>query len=303
MASSAKGTMENPYFMSECDELLDNGTWPGGYVKDDSGQVSYVTKSVTVWGYSGSGSGSEEHGSDFEFSTGSHEWHEPDDEENGSEEEGNRPPSGNEGENQTDGNYGGGAGGGGHSSSSNIVIEPNAGEGSEDEVQYFTYDEVESMMNNGTWKGGYIKGCGYIPEWEVESRPLTLANSGDIIYQRALHFEGVPYKSGGVDKNGIDCSGLVSVALGLETRWTTKSGDIPGLKKMDFTSIDELRKGDILVWRWQDLNGKWCGHAAIYVEGNSIFHAHGAKGSPTNMTNDLEKYWLKKYKAPVIYRK
>ena len=74
-------------------------------------------------------------------------------------------------------------------------------------------------------------------------------------------------------------------------------------KKMDFTSIDELRKGDILVWRWQDLNGKWCGHAAIYVEGNSIFHAHGAKGSPTNMTNDLEKYWLKKHKAPVIYRK
>ena len=50
MASSAKGTMENPYSMSECDEMLDNGTWPGGYVKDDSGQVSYVTKSVTVWG-------------------------------------------------------------------------------------------------------------------------------------------------------------------------------------------------------------------------------------------------------------
>ncbi|MDD6536696.1 MAG: hypothetical protein PUF36_07065, partial [Prevotella sp.] len=85
MASSAKGTKENPYSMSECDEMLDNGTWPGGYVKDDSGQVSYVTKSVTVWGYSGSGSGSEEHGSDFEFSTGSLEWHEPDDEENGSE--------------------------------------------------------------------------------------------------------------------------------------------------------------------------------------------------------------------------
>lgn len=124
MASSAKGTKENPYSMSECDEMLDNGTWPGGYVKDDSGQVSYVTKSVTVWGYSGSGSGSEEHGSDFEFSTGSLEWHEPDDEENGSEEEGNRPPSGNEGDNQTDGNYGGGAGGGG-GKEQNLPSEPN----------------------------------------------------------------------------------------------------------------------------------------------------------------------------------
>lgn len=98
MSSNAKGTIGNPYSMSECDAMLDNGTWPGGYVKDDSGTVSYVMQSVTVQGYSGSGSGSEEHGSDYEFSTGSHEWHEPDDEENGSEDDGNRPPSGNEGE-------------------------------------------------------------------------------------------------------------------------------------------------------------------------------------------------------------
>ena len=117
--------MENPYSMSECDEMLDNGTWTGGYVKDDSGQVSYVMQSVTVQGYSGSGSGSEEHGSDFEFSTGSPEWHEPDDEENGSEEDGNRPPSGNEGENQTGGNFGGGTGGSPGGGGRDLPSEPN----------------------------------------------------------------------------------------------------------------------------------------------------------------------------------
>ena len=125
MSSSAKGTMENPYSMSECDEMLDNGTWTGGYVKDDSGTVSYVMQSVTVQGYSGSGSGSEEHGSDFEFSTGSPEWHEPDDEENGSEEDGNRPPSGNEGENQTGGNFGGGTGGSPGGGGRDLPSEPN----------------------------------------------------------------------------------------------------------------------------------------------------------------------------------
>ena len=125
MSSSAKGTMENPYSMSECDEMLDNGTWPGGYVRDDSGTVSYVMQSVTVQGYSGSGSGSEEHGSDFEFSTGSPEWHEPDDEENGSEEDGNRPPSGNEGENQTGGNFGGGTGGSPGGGGRDLPSEPN----------------------------------------------------------------------------------------------------------------------------------------------------------------------------------
>ena len=117
--------MENPYSMSECDEMLDNGTWPGGYVRDDSGTVSYVMQSVTVQGYSGSGSGSEEHGSDFEFSTGSPEWHEPDDEENGSEEDGNRPPSGNEGENQTGGNFGGGTGGSPGGGGRDLPSEPN----------------------------------------------------------------------------------------------------------------------------------------------------------------------------------
>ena len=117
--------MENPYSMSECDEMLDNGTWTGGYVRDDSGTVSYVMQSVTVQGYSGSGSGSEEHGSDFEFSTGSPEWHEPDDEENGSEEDGNRPPSGNEGENQTGGNFGGGTGGSPGGGGRDLPSEPN----------------------------------------------------------------------------------------------------------------------------------------------------------------------------------
>ena len=181
MASSAKGTKENPYSMSECDEMLDNGTWPGGYVKDDSGQVSYVTKSVTVWGYSGSGSGSEEHGSDFEFSTGSHEWHEPDDEENGSEEDGNRPPSGNEGDNQTDGNYGGGAGGGtGGSYNSNISYINNGTQGTYlYNAQYYTEKEYNHMQQEGTWTGGNVFTLGYIGKDYVINSGLSSIDSSD----------------------------------------------------------------------------------------------------------------------------
>ena len=116
--TSTKGTRENPYSMSECDSMLDAGTWPGGYVKDDAGQVSYVMKSVTVQGYSGSGSGSNWHGSDFEFCSGSYEWREPDTDKKGCDEEGKGTPSGNEGGGtDTGGNAGGGAGGGGNISS------------------------------------------------------------------------------------------------------------------------------------------------------------------------------------------
>ena len=181
MASSAKGTMENPYSMSECDEMLDNGTWTGGYVRDDSGTVSYVMQSVTVQGYSGSGSGSEEHGSDFEFSTGSPEWHEPDDEENGSEEDGNRPPSGNEGENQTGGNFGGGAGGGtGGSYNTNISYINNGKQGTFlYNAQYYTEKEYNQMQQEGTWTGGNVFTLGYVGKDYVINSGLSPIDSSD----------------------------------------------------------------------------------------------------------------------------
>lgn len=69
--TAAKGTMENPYSMSECESMLDAGTWPGGYVQDDGVKVSYVMNSMSVQGYSGSGSGSDWHESDDELITGS----------------------------------------------------------------------------------------------------------------------------------------------------------------------------------------------------------------------------------------
>ena len=115
MANSAKGTMENPYSMSECDSMLDNGTWPGGYVKDDSGEVTYVMKSVTVWGYSGSGSGSDwgsddDWGSDNDDGSGSDDWSGSDDGDDGKGVTGNEGgnPGGNPG-----GSPGGNPGGGG----------------------------------------------------------------------------------------------------------------------------------------------------------------------------------------------
>ena len=105
--------MDNPYTMSECESMLDAGTWPGGYVKDDAGKVTYVMKSATVYGYSGSGSGSGSGGSDFEFSTGSYDWIDPDTE-TGSEDDGKRPSTGNEG--------GTGIGTGGHGGGGSIGI-------------------------------------------------------------------------------------------------------------------------------------------------------------------------------------
>ena len=107
--TAAKGTIENPYSMSECDSMLDAGTWPGGYVKYDDGSVGYIPKGqAMVYGYSGSGAGSEVCGSDDYFSTGSDDWSGSDMDEKGSDNGGKSPGTGNEGGTGTGGNIGGG---------------------------------------------------------------------------------------------------------------------------------------------------------------------------------------------------
>ena len=43
MASGAKGTIGNPYSMSEYQDLLENNLWEGGWV-EIKGQNIYITK-------------------------------------------------------------------------------------------------------------------------------------------------------------------------------------------------------------------------------------------------------------------
>ena len=131
--------------------------------------------------------------------------------------------------------------------------------------------------------------------------------NGAEILERAREYEGVPYLSGGMDKTGIDCSGLISVVLGLSPRWTTRSGDIPGMTLVTLSTtgkniVTELQIGDILVW----VNH----HAAIYGGINSegkhqLFHAHGRPDEQklTGFTPDHEGYWLAQRGTPKVYRK
>jgi len=122
-----------------------------------------------------------------------------------------------------------------------------------------------------------------------------------IYINEALKYQGVPYKTGGMDKNGIDCSGLINVATGQTTRvWHTSSGTPPPGRwvemKFKKNNIDEfigfLKRGDLLIWK---------GHAAFYFTGTQIFHAQ-KPGTFIGFTNDLKLYWLKDRGYPTVYR-
>lgn len=58
------GTTSNPFTEYEAERMIECGVFNGGYVKDDSGEVSYWLPEVTVWGSSGYGYGYDNYGYD-----------------------------------------------------------------------------------------------------------------------------------------------------------------------------------------------------------------------------------------------
>ena len=165
-----------------------------------------------------------------------------------------------------------------------------------DQGCYYLYNGVtmycgsEQFCNSNYANTGYYNSC-YVGTTELMESTLT---SGEQLLENAKAYEGVGYKYGGNGTDGIDCGGLITNSLGLDSRWTTHSGDIPGTTKCSFTGVNDLQVGDILVFP---------GHVAIYAGNGQIFHAHGKEGTPVGFTSDLTTYWIPYAKGNIkVYR-
>ena len=101
------------------------------------------------------------------------------------------------------------------------------------------------------------------------------------LYVESAKWLGVPYRGGGNNKRGIDCSGLTSHLYKKVYR-----------KKLERNS-DKLREGD-LVFFHNGRKKRTASHVGIYLKDNKFIHASTSRGVIVSSLNEeyYRKHWL-----------
>jgi len=109
------------------------------------------------------------------------------------------------------------------------------------------------------------------------------------LYRFVDQWYGVPYKYGGCQKNGVDCScftaNLYADVYGRKLGRT--AGEIH--KDCEKINTGKLREGDLVFFI---TNGKSISHVGVYLKENKFVHASTSKGV---IISDLNETYYKKY--------
>jgi peptidoglycan endopeptidase LytE len=120
--------------------------------------------------------------------------------------------------------------------------------------------------------------------------PTPSVTSPTPLVATALALRGTPYRYGGSDPSGFDCSGLVQwvfrhhgVNLPRETQDQFRSGEM--------IDADDLQPGDLVFF---ETEGSGASHVGIALDGESFVHAPNSRGV-VRVERLAVDYWSKRY--------
>lgn len=122
--------------------------------------------------------------------------------------------------------------------------------------------------------------------------PSIAAGPGDgfAIARTALALRGVPYRLGGTDTGGFDCSGLVQYVF-------ARHGlGLPRVVRDQYrygtpVDVDQLRPGDLVFF---ETEGRTVSHVGIAIGGDQFVHAPNSRGQ-VRVSRLTEGYWAERF--------
>jgi lipoprotein Spr len=108
------------------------------------------------------------------------------------------------------------------------------------------------------------------------------------LYQFINHWYGVPYKYGGKDKKGIDCSGLTAMLYNQVYHMTITPSTKALINEVKKIKTSDLKEGDLVFF---NIKSSTASHVGVYLQNQKFVHASSSKGV---MISDLNETYFKK---------
>jgi len=142
------------------------------------------------------------------------------------------------------------------------------------------------------------------PSWEAIASAARAGGTSDeaadvalAVVQTALDNMGAPYRWGGTDGNGFDCSGLIQYAYGEQGILVPRrSRDQARTGTLVENRVDQLRPGDVLGFAQ---SGSRVTHVGLYVGDGKFIHSSstGVRLSSLTAEDPYSRWWQVRWVA------
>ena len=126
----------------------------------------------------------------------------------------------------------------------------------------------------------------------VKDSSKTVVGTRSVIVEEARKWLGTPYKYGGEDRNGVDCSGMV-----MKVYRKAVNVKLPRSSREQQQFCNKIKKSDIasgdLVFFSSKRGGGNVSHVGIYIGGDEFIHSSSSRGVIVSSLN--EQYYLSHY--------